>query len=407
MFGNILLGSTGYAGATFGIYVTEIAANISNSTITTKSRVVGTLSSYPSIARRTPELDIDISVTRKEGLFVPKISSHVYGTFDEFGTECYAKTSSKSYATFKIGEGVLGNVSTSQRVFGYFSFEFADSNAIRWSKIGALDFTIDQSNLAGKAPVEWSGYVYAIKQLGKGSELFVFGANGITLLQAVDVSFGQRVVSTKGIKSKHAVVATDNEIYFIFSDGELGKISAKEGAKKLGYDYIFSGMSEIIMTWDKENSLIYICDGSSGYVYSILDDALTEGPNNITGFSFLNGAAYITAPSNITNPNLLLASVPYDFGTRKNKTVLNVEISTDYSGVLYAAVEYRINNSVSFESSPWVRFNPDGFARLHCYGIEFKIKVKSDSLADFNIYWLRVNGQIHDYRFTDKLTYIR
>ena len=49
---------------------------------------------------------------------------------------------------------------------GLVTLDIAKCNWVKWSKIGKLDFTIDNSNLAGERPLGWRGCVYHLAKLG-------------------------------------------------------------------------------------------------------------------------------------------------------------------------------------------------------------------------------------------------
>jgi hypothetical protein len=118
------------------------------------------------------------------------------------------------------------------------------------------------------------------------------------------------------------------------------------------------------MSFDELNQLIYICDGILGYVYSVRDKSLGKGPTNVTGVGYQSGVSYVTAPATITVPTFSMCTDIYDLNSRKNKTIFSLEIGTDLSSALYAAIDYRLDKSVAFATTPYAIVNPNGVAVL-------------------------------------------
>lgn len=268
---------------------------------------------------------------------------------------------------------------------------------IKWSKIGRLDFTIDQTNSAGERPMEWSGTINDIRKLN--NQVIVYGSNGIAIMKPVKNTFAYRIISKIGTKGKNAQCGNEDKHWFINTQGDFYELS--EGLTKLGYKEFFTSLDNPVLSLDEKNELLYICDGISGYVYSYKDNSLGTGPSNITGYGYKDGVEYITAPGAITIPTISFTTNTYDFGTRKEKTIQNIEISTNVSKVMSAAINYRVANNSSFVSTPWVNFTQRGIAYLPCYGIEFQFKFLMAEYESFSIDQFKVNGIIHGFSFLD------
>jgi len=162
----------------------------------------------------------------------------------------------------------------------------AKTNWVKWSKIGSFDFTQDHSNVAGERPMDWSGNIYAIHKLGSG--LVIYGANGISMMKPKDVFWDYKTVFTKGTKGKHAQInLKDQEHYFVDTEGYLWSLG--EGFKRLGYREFLSTLSSPVISYDEKNEMLYLCDGTRGFIYSLTDGCLTKGPVNITGCIYRNG----------------------------------------------------------------------------------------------------------------------
>ena len=100
-------------------------------------------------------------------------------------------------------------------------------NWVGWSKIGEASFVLDVTNDAGFRPMNWSGEVYAIKQLGKGA--VVYGSDGITLMSPAQQTFAFRDLAFIGLLVRDAVCGDDTTHYFIDKKYQLWKLS-EQGA---------------------------------------------------------------------------------------------------------------------------------------------------------------------------------
>lgn len=278
-----------------------------------------------------------------------------------------------------------------------FLTEAAKDSWVRWSEIGSADFTIGRSNIAGQMPMDWPGTVYDIRKLR--NRVMVYGENGVSVLSPAQNTFGLNTIYTIGLKNKNAVVGNDNTHYFIDNLGQMWEMG--EALTKLDYSEYLSTMNSLVMSWDNEKNLIYICDGSTGFVYSPDSQSLASGPVNVAGIRYQDSTSYSTAPARIEIPPFELTTDVYDFGTRKEKTIFGLEISTDLSGLLQASIDYRANYKANLVSLPWHPVTPMGKVSLPCYGVEFRFKFRSLIYEYFEIDWIKINGVIHGFSHLD------
>lgn len=283
-----------------------------------------------------------------------------------------------------------------------------EENFIKWSGLGNLDFTLSNANLAGKRPMPWSGMIYKIIKIDSGA--IVYGANGITIITPTqnkqsrydqDVpevnTYMPKTIYKTGIKGKNSVIETLTGQYFIDVNNKLCIITG-EGVKVLDFsEYLKTLNSNLIMSFDEINNLIYICDGAVGFIYNTKDNSLGSGPTTITSIGHQDGVDYfMSSDSSIIIPALETTFDILDFETRRSKTIHKVELETDVSGTLYVSFDYRNSELDSFSSTPWVMVNPGGQAYLPCYGKEFKLKIKLNNYEAFNIYKIKIHGDIND-----------
>jgi len=283
----------------------------------------------------------------------------------------------------------------------------SEENFIQWSKIGTLDFTIDNSNIAGKRPMPWAGAVYQVIKIPTGA--IVYGANGITAITPIQNersrydesipeahTYSPQGIYDTGIKGKHSVVEAGPVQYCIDVNGYFCKVST-EGINIMDFSEYFSALTtNTVMSFDKVNNIIYICDGIIGFSYNIKSNSLGSGPTNITGIGYKNNDSYFMASNNITIPAFEITSDIFDFETTRSKTIHSVEIGTDVGNILSIAFDYRKTKSESFSTTPWAVVNPKGQAYLPCYGKEFRLKIRINTYELFNIDWIKIHGDIND-----------
>lgn len=273
-----------------------------------------------------------------------------------------------------------------------FITELFKTNWIKWSDIGHLDFTIDKTNVAGERPLDWKGWIYAIKQLG--SKVVVYGENGVSFLIPSEKYYGLKTIYRIGLKGKCAVAGDESIHYFVDNLGKLWRLS--EGLKKLDYsEYLFGMLENLVLSWDTANQMLYICDGAQGYVYSQDSGSLAAGPVNVTGIDSQSGVLYVTAPAAIVTPTFELCTDIYDLGSRRGKNIYSIEVGTDLTETLEAAIDYRIDKASAFAVTDWHMVDPRGLAYIPVYGREFRFRLRCETLEYFEIDSIVVNGEVY------------
>lgn len=280
--------------------------------------------------------------------------------------------------------------------------EAMKANWVKWSKIGFLDFTIDQSNVAGERPVDWKGWVYSIRKLG--DRLVVYGENGVSSLKSSDINWGMTTIYRIGVKNNGAVAGDDGVNFFIDRENKLVKVDTK--VTVLDYSEFLANLTDPVLNYDKRNELLYICDGTLGYIYGARTGSFGTGPGNITGIDSQSGILYVSAPGEIVTPKFNICTDIYDFGTRKPKTVEAIEVGSNLTNDLYASIDYRTSYKDEFEQIGWFLVNPGGKAYPRCYGVEFKFRLKSFIREYFELDYLKIKGYIHGYSPLDSVSNI-
>ena len=358
-----------------------------------------TLTLWPS-AERDPSLDLEFDLSALDddaGIGIvtlsgtgtwlnTRISSGTVGTITLSGAGEWVTS-----FTIDASETNVGTITLSGK--GEITVEGVKSNWIQWSNVGSVDFTIGRSNVAGEMALDWKGFVYSIKPLN--NKVIVYGENGVSMLTPAGVAFQPNTIYRIGLKSKTAVCGDNTKHFFIDKLGQMWRIA--EGLEKLDYSEYLSGLNSIVMHYDNEKNLVYICDGTSGYVYNPVMKSLGAGYANITGYGYQGGVSYFTSPAEIATPSFSLCTDIYDFGTRAQKDIWAVEVGTNIEQALKVSIDYRRDKSSSFSTTPWATTNALGIAFLTCHCNEFKIRVKADNYEEFEPDFINVYGAVFGY----------
>ena len=277
----------------------------------------------------------------------------------------------------------------------YINFtEVVKANWIKWSDIGSLDFTIGKDNVAGERPLDWKGFVYCVKKLG--ARVVVYGENGISFLIPSGPVFGLETVYKIGLKGKHAVSGDNSKHFFVDNAGKLWKLT--DSLSKLGYEEYLNKLNKsIVLSYDEERNLLYICDGVLGYIYNTESGSFGEGPENITGIGYQSGTAYVAASSIITTAPFEICTDIFDLGSRAGKTIFSVELGTDLTAGIYVSVDWRRDKAGEFTRTPWYAVSAQGRATVVAYGREFRFRVKTTSYEYFELDYIKVNGVADAY----------
>lgn len=272
-------------------------------------------------------------------------------------------------------------------------------NFVKWAKIGALDFTIDESNIAGERPVDWKGCIWHLAK--HRNTVIAYGENGVTVLSPSGVSWGAETVYPIGLKNKGAFVGDESTHLFVDNTGKLVMITDK--IEQLDYSEFLGSMGLIMMSLDQEQKLVYICDGTTGYIFSIGTRSFGQGPENISGIQVQSGNLLVVSDGEIVTPKLEICTDIYDFGIRKPKTLTQLEIGTNATENLYVSVDYRTSYKDEFKQIGWHLVNPDGKAHPKCYGVEFRFRLKSTIYEFIKLDYIKVRGHVHGFSYLDSM----
>lgn len=298
-----------------------------------------------------------------------------------------------------IAEGIVSRVniiSLSLTLDGEPVQETARRNWVGWSKIGEASFILDVTNDAGFRPMDWSGEVYAIKQLGKGA--VVYGSDGITLMVPSAATFSFRNLAMLGLLSRDAVCGDDSIHYLIDKKYQLWKLNA-EGLTYLNFSEHLSVLVNPVMHYDSYIKHVLISDADHGFILAA-DDKLGDGYASLTGYVYEVGELRVSTPTTLERHPLSFTTDILDFGRRSQKTLTNVQVGTDVPEQLEIAYDYRFDLKGLFRCTHWVRLNKEATAYLTCAGIEFRIKLRARRLAKLDVDYLNISYKTTDQRYS-------
>ena len=316
-----------------------------------------------------------------------------YGSLSwKYRVDATAVSIAYAYGGYIEGSVYDGIADVLAKAFGDLLLENIRRNWIKWSNIGSADFTIWKDNVAGERPLDWKGSVYAIKKLL--NKMVVYGENGVSYFLPIEKYFDLLTIYRLGLKGKSAVAGDEKTHYFVDTAGQLWILG--ETLELLDYsEYLADLGSNTVLSWDVKNSLLYICDGTSGYVYSPRSSSLGKGPVSITGIGSQDGLMCVVAPATIVTPVFEICTDIYDMGTRKNKTIFEIEIGTNIIGTLQVSIDYRNDFRAAFSQTDWKDVSKRGNCFLTALGREFRIRAKIENYEYFEVDYIIAKGIVH------------
>lgn len=273
-------------------------------------------------------------------------------------------------------------------------------NFVAWSKPGdvqtftELEHGFDRRNSSGMAPMEWRGPGYAMRVIPLEELVVVYGTHGISVIRPyMDPipTFGFEVISDVGIRNYLAVAGSEKVHYFVSSLYDLWRVT-KSGPELLGFREYMTELTYPLLTYDEHEGRLWISNSVKGYC---LDEGLGGGFPALTSASF----GVFASPEALTSIPLNIATDTFDLGQRGNKCITFVEVGTDATHDLYAALDFRYSKSESWRTSAWTILNSEGVARLNVTGVEFRLRLKQLVYDDISIDYINMRFQKHDRRF--------
>jgi len=282
----------------------------------------------------------------------------------------------KTVCQFK-GRAVGGNITTAWYDCG--------ENYVVWSDIGSAVFTPDQKNTAGYAIVPYHGAVLRVLPLG--DILLVYCENGVMAMKPSQQYFAMAELLPVGIPWKGAVGGGSSGHVFIDYNGELWKVEPGPKVKKLGYQEYMTQLTagDIMVSYNAGEDEYYISDGSLTFLLTPF--GLCQTYQLPTSLAFVDGQL-VGVNSNGSDVEGRAVTDLVDFGIRSFKTVSVLEVGGFSSAGFRACVDWRSDNSGSFQRSTWLVSNPTGFVTPIVTANDFRLCVKSSSFSDMELRYI-------------------
>jgi hypothetical protein len=125
---------------------------------------------------------------------------------------------------------------------------------------------------------------------------------------------------------------------------------------------------------------------------------LSEISHLITSAGSDSGVTY-AAFDDPTDEEMLIVTDRMDFGFRGQKTIELVEVGWEGSESLYAAIDFRMSGSDSWERTGWVEVNDQDVAAIRIAGVEFRLCLKHEDYSQVtSISYIKSRFKMTDLR---------
>lgn len=279
---------------------------------------------------------------------------------------------------------------------------------VGWGDIGSVNLatlfgvteahgttSANAQGIAGQVRMVWArdlATIYRIIELGNG--VVVYGSRGITYLKAVSQpvpTFGVIEIHKIGVKSVHSVCGDSSQHIFLDKRGNLYRLGADLKLDLLGYKEFLGSTSPIIF-YDDGNKDFYISGESSCYLLSPYGmSRVYQIPTTIFGNE---GTLYGVYSGTLGTSSITSGII--DMGLRGIKTLSTVEIGSGVSD-LEVSVDYQYSTE-GFASTEWREVNSTGVVYFGISANEFKINVRSRTIASLAIDYINLRWKLSDKR---------
>lgn len=281
----------------------------------------------------------------------------------------------------------------------------------------------------GLLAMPWYGTVQCLKKLGKA--MMVYGSpdewatpgtglssisplkGGIgAMIQYTDPypTFGYEHVSDIGVPRGRPIDGDDDHHVYVDMDGVVWRITSDFKKERLGYEEFIkplldAGNYYIFVSHDPIDDEFYITGVTTGYLLDkggltkIYQPVVSVAPvtsSLITGVIARSKQAICRTLG--TDLSAVICTDVFDFGIRGIKTITGLEIGGYSTGILSAAVDYRYNTNEAFTTSSYKIASRSGTVTPIVSGVEFRVRVKSSTLTDFDLDYVVVRAKLVDKR---------
>lgn len=271
-----------------------------------------------------------------------------------------------------------------------------NENYYIWSKIGSVDFTVDQSNEAGYRRDPMGGEILNIRRM---QDIIVgCSTHGITYMFPANQSIGFKEVCHRGIANKGAIAGHLNEYLVVGEDYIVRKLTP-EGVEDVGYQRQMLELKEdeedVIVNFDDSRDDFYI--GNSQRTFLLSSKGMTEIKQHPSAL-WINAGIKHLLPATEDSQLYELLSESFNFGYGGQKTISTME--TDAVGYTDCTigVQYSEDNKV-FTERTYSEINKQGLASVPISGVYFKAGVRFETVdSDFATSYIKLRFKMTDLR---------
>jgi len=269
-----------------------------------------------------------------------------------------------------------------------------------WSKIGEVDFTPDQSNVAGYRRDPYGGEVYHTRRLR--NNVVGYSSKGVVLMTPVSepaVTFAFTELDDIGLINKGAIDGDLHRHVYVGSDLIVREITEK-GIKELGYYRLMDSLSSvdsIIVKYDKRMKDFYIGDSKETYLLSPY--GMSEVPQHPSAvWSMPGDDETVMLPNTIDDYEPLITTAILDMGYRGQKTIFSIE-SDALLALEPEVAAWWMESFVSLGATDWIPLNDQGVASIICSGSDLAVALKFDLVAEtIRLNYIKIRFKMTDLR---------
>ena len=266
-----------------------------------------------------------------------------------------------------------------------------------WSKIGSMDFTIDEGNEAGYRRDPYGGEVQNVRRLG---DLVVgYSSNGVVFLFPIkepSITFGIKEVSNIGIINQGAVNGSLSKHIYVGEDYIVRAITV-EGVSELGYQSYIEQLAgeDIIVSYDPAKQDFYI--GNSMKTFLLSSYGMTEVLQHPSTVWRSNKQSYML-PETVDSLLPLITSEPFDMNYAGQKTLAGIETDTTVVDSPEGGADY-LNDNQTWNAATYKPLNNQGVVSITVSGNAFKASLRfAEIYNNTRISYLKVRFKMTDMR---------
>jgi len=293
----------------------------------------------------------------------------------------------RTICNFK-GQAVGGNV-----VGAWYD---CDETFYIWSKIGSMDFILDEGNEAGYRRCPYGGIVRNVRRLG--DSVIGYSSKGVTVLHTTPEpsTLGFKGICDIGIINQGAVNGSLARHIFVGEDYRIREVTP-EGVKDLGYQSYMETLAgeDIIVSYDPSKKDFYI--GNSTKTFLLSPYGLTEVLQHPSAvWRSNNETCMIPDTVAITKP--LITSEPIDMGYAGQKTISVIESDVSVVDGPEAGVGYTHDNSI-WGAASYKPMNNQGIVAVTASGNAFLVSLRfSNIYNNTRISYIKARYKMTDLR---------